>query len=117
MNTLKGVKIWMPKGATLTARPGLERTLELQGVGKLADMRIVEEGKAFEMTFEATTGAGEFLADCLRSGKAQLVLTSAAGLVAGQKARLRLVVGWIDGEAHSEWLYKYELVSQLGGFA
>jgi hypothetical protein len=115
--TLKGVKIWMPRGATLTARPGIEQALDLNGVGTLRDMLIVEEGKAFELTLEASTAAGEFLADCLKTGKATLVLQPGQKPVVGQKAHLRIVVLWADAAAHLEWLDKYGLASSLGGFS
>ena len=117
MSTLKGVKIWMPRGATLTARPGIDQTLDLSGVGTLRDMLITEQGHAFEMTLEATTGAGEFLAACLRSGKAELVLAPSERPVLGQKAHLRLVVAWQDIAAHGEWLTQYGLSSRFGEFA
>jgi hypothetical protein len=102
----------------LWARPDTGVPLPLPGVGYCENVRVVARDEA-AMSLVATTEAGEFLLQCLREGKAEMVAQFDRRPQPGVRYRgLKIAIRFLDEKAHGTWLFRLNrssVVAEAGG--
>jgi len=107
----------VPVGVEINPHAGMgDATVKLGKIGAIDGLRLVDP-RTLELSLLATSEAGEFLIDSLKTGRANIRMSFQKKPSPLEKQRLILAIIWLDEVYENTWIAHLGMSNELTGIA